>query len=143
MNVKTRVPDADIQAAQDRSAAWGMEAVIDLHDCSLTRLQDPATYHGFMADLLAAIDMNAYGDLWLNRFGKGDLEGITAIQPIETSSVTIHADEPGRQCMLNVFSCRAFDPAAAAAVAVRHFGGQAELTVRQRGTRPHTPEAAR
>ena len=54
--------------------------------------------------------MRAHGPVHLERFGQGELEGWSAMQFIETSSITIHADEVGGRCFVDVFSCRAFDP---------------------------------
>ncbi len=76
--------------------------------------------------------MTAHGPLMLERFGEGDLEGWSAMQFIETSSITLHADEVSGRCFVNVFSCRPFDPGTAAAVAVEHFGGSARLRVLRR-----------
>ena len=73
--------------------------------------------------LIDAIGMRAHGPLALERFGDGELEGWSAMQFIETSSITIHADEVSGRCFVDVFSCRPFDPDVAAAVAVAHFGG--------------------
>ena len=41
------------------------------------------------------------------------------MQFIETSSITVHADEVFGRCFVDVFSCRRFDPERAAAIAVR------------------------
>ena len=54
------------------------------------------------------------------------------MQFIETSSVTLHADEVWGRCFVDVFSCRVFDADTAAAVAVEHFGGTPLATVLQR-----------
>ena len=54
------------------------------------------------------------------------------MQFIETSSITVHADEVFNRCFIDIFSCLPFDPAVAAAIAVAHFGGTAGLTVLQR-----------
>jgi hypothetical protein len=57
------------------------------------------------------------------------LEGPSAMQFIETSSITIHADETAGRCFIDVFSCREFDPDAAAEIAVAHFDGRPTLRV--------------
>ena len=62
--------------------------------------------------------MRAHGPLMLDRFGDDELEGWSAMQFIETSSITIHADEVFGRCFIDVFSCRPFDPDIAAAIAV-------------------------
>ena len=54
------------------------------------------------------------------------------MQFIETSSITVHADEVSGRCFVDVFSCMAFDAALAAAVAVEHFGGSAGYRVLDR-----------
>ena len=57
----------------------------------------------FVADVVPAIGMVAHGPTLLERFGDGDLEGWSAMQFIETSSITIHADEFGGRCFVDVF----------------------------------------
>jgi S-adenosylmethionine/arginine decarboxylase-like enzyme len=114
------------------SARWGMLAAIDLHGCERPRLEDPDSIRTFVPRLVEAIGMRAYGPLHLERFGDGELEGWSAMQFIETSSLTLHADEHDCRCFVDVFSCRPFDPDLAAAIAVAHFGGRPSLRVLQR-----------
>jgi S-adenosylmethionine/arginine decarboxylase-like enzyme len=111
---------------------WGMMAVIDLHDCDRERLADPETIRRFVPIAIEAIGMKAHGPTLLERFGEGELEGWSAMQFIETSSLTIHADEFSGRCYVDVFSCKPFDPEVAEAIAVEHFGGRPKLTVLHR-----------
>jgi S-adenosylmethionine/arginine decarboxylase-like enzyme len=111
---------------------WGMLAGIDLHGCARQRLEDPDSIRRFVPALVDAIAMQAHGPLMLERFGDGELEGWSAMQFIETSSITVHADEVAGRCFIDVFSCRSFDADRAAAVAVEHFGGTPTLRVLQR-----------
>lgn len=111
---------------------WGMLAAIDLHGCGRGPLADPDSIRAFVAAVIDAIGMRAHGPLLLERFGNGDLEGWSAMQFIETSSITVHADEVSGRCFIDVFSCRPFDAEHAAAVAVEHFGGTPTLRVLQR-----------
>jgi S-adenosylmethionine/arginine decarboxylase-like enzyme len=67
--------------------------------------------------------------LLLDRFGDDELEGWSALQFIETSSITIHADEVFGRCFVDVFSCKPFDAQLAAALAVECFGGAASVRV--------------
>jgi S-adenosylmethionine/arginine decarboxylase-like enzyme len=113
-------------------APWGILAAIDLHGCDRDRLADPDRIRAFVPALIDAIGMRAHGPLHLERFGDGDLEGWSAMQFIETSSITIHADEVAGRCFVDVFSCRPFDPALAEAVAVEHLGGTATVTALRR-----------
>jgi S-adenosylmethionine/arginine decarboxylase-like enzyme len=114
------------------TAPWGMLAAIDLHHADRARLADPDVIRAFVPAVIDAIGMRAHGPLRIDRFGDGELEGWSAMQFIETSSITVHADEVLDRCFVDVFSCRPFDPEAAAAVAVAHFGGQASVRVLER-----------
>ena len=121
------------QSPATRSCAlWGMLAAIDLHECDRELLEDPDSIRGFVPAVVAAIGMRTHGLLHLERFGDDELEGWSAMQFIETSSVTVHADEVWGRCFVDIFSCRPFDPDLAAAIAVEHFGGTPEATVLQR-----------
>jgi S-adenosylmethionine/arginine decarboxylase-like enzyme len=107
---------------------WGLLAALDLHGCERGRLANPDTIRRFVGIVIEAIGMRAHGPLMIERFGDGELEGWSAMQFIETSSITVHADEAGRRCFVDVFSCRPFDPAIAAEIAVTIFGGTPKLT---------------
>ncbi len=110
-------------------APWGTLAAIDLHGCAFGPLADPDRIRAFVPALIEAIGMRAHGPLALERFGNGELEGWSAMQFIETSTITVHADEVGGRLFVDVFSCRPFDPELAASVAVEHFGGAPTLRV--------------
>jgi S-adenosylmethionine/arginine decarboxylase-like enzyme len=111
---------------------WGMLAAIDLHGCDRARLADPDTIRRFVPAVIEAIGMQAHGPLAIDRFGDAELAGWSAMQFIETSSITVHADEVWCRCFVDVFSCRRFDPERAAAIAVRHFGGEPAVRVLSR-----------
>lgn len=64
---------------------WGKSASIDLHGCVHERLTNPDLLKEFVAGIIKVIDMVAYGPCHIGRFGQGDLEGLSAIQFIETS----------------------------------------------------------
>ena len=126
------VPATSASSPADALAPWGMMAAIDLHDCERPRLADAATIRRFVPAVIDAIGMRAHGPLMIERFGEGELEGWSAMQFIETSSLTIHADEFSGRCYVDVFSCKPFDPDVAAAIAQESFGGRATLTVLHR-----------
>ena len=124
--------DARRGAGQRHAAPWGTLAAIDLHGCDRGRLEDPETIRRFIPAVIDAIGMRPHGPLMLDRFGDGELEGWSAMQFIETSSITVHADEACGRCFVDVFSCRPFDADLAASVAVRHFGGRVRARVLSR-----------
>ena len=113
-------------------APWGMLAAIDLHGCDRSLLADPDAIRRFVPALVDAIGMRAHGPLALERFGDDELEGWSAMQFIATSSITLHADEVWGRCFIDIFSCRPFEPDAAAAIAAAHFGGTPAVTVLER-----------
>ena len=120
------------EPAARASAPWGTLAAIDLHEADRARLADPESIRRFVPAVIDAIGMRAHGPLMIDRFGDDALEGWSALQFIETSSITVHADEVFGRCFVDVFSCRPFDPGLAAAIAVEHFGGTPSVTVLQR-----------
>lgn len=123
---------APMPVARRMTAPWGMLAAIDLHGCDPDRVEDPDTIRRFVPALVEAIRMRAHGPLHLERFGDGELEGWSAMQFIETSSITVHADEFGCRCFIDVFSCKPFDADVVAAIAVMHFGGRPRMRVLDR-----------
>jgi S-adenosylmethionine/arginine decarboxylase-like enzyme len=123
---RTHTPEPELMA-------WGLLAAIDLADCTRSRLANGDCIRGFIREVVRAIGMRAHGPTHLERFGSGGLEGWSALQFIETSSITVHADEVWGRCFVDIFSCKEFDPRIAAAVACRWFGGIARLTVVRRG----------
>jgi S-adenosylmethionine/arginine decarboxylase-like enzyme len=109
-----------------------MLAAIDLHGCERRRLEDPSSIRAFVPSVIEAIGMRAHGPLMLDRFGDGELEGWSALQFIETSSITVHADEVFGRCFVDVFSCRPFDADKAVEIALEHFGGASAVRVLER-----------
>ncbi len=88
---------------------WGKSVAIDLHGCSLENISDPKLIKNFIAKVIKVVGMKAHGPVYIDRFGAGNLEGYSAMQFIETSSITVHCDEPGRRCFVDIFSCKDFD----------------------------------
>src|SRR5258706_10132197 len=93
---------------------WGKSVAINLFDCHHDSLTDPDVLRDFVSSIIKHIDMVAHGPCLVERFGVGDIEGYSALQFIETSSVTLHADEIHDRCFIDIFSCRDFDTKAAA-----------------------------
>jgi S-adenosylmethionine/arginine decarboxylase-like enzyme len=88
---------------------WGKIALVDLHQCNEDFIKDKKKIKKFIIDLCKKIKMERYGPSRINRFGEGGLEGVSAFQFIETSSVTIHFDETKNRAFIDVFSCKDFD----------------------------------
>lgn len=88
-------------------------ASLDLHGCCPEYIRKPAKIREFIVQLCDSIKMKRYGPAMIKRFGEGELEGYSALQFIETSSVTIHFDEGKDRAFVEIFSCKYFNPAKA------------------------------
>lgn len=105
-----------------RRQAWGLLASIDLHKCDPELIKSPDAIRKFTIELCDLIDMKRHGDVLIERFGDGDLEGYSMFQFIETSCVSAHFDEKiGNATYLDIFSCKYFDPGIAAEFAKKYF----------------------
>lgn len=101
---------------------WGKSVSIDLYDCEHSTVVDPEGLKRFIGELITSVGMVAHGPCYVERFGEGELLGYSAMQFIETSSVTVHLDEVDDRAFIDVFSCKQFTPEAAAALAQKYFG---------------------
>lgn len=82
---------------------------MNLFECDHNTLITAASLQGYIDMIIPAIGMVAHGPTYIERFGSGDLEGFSAMQFIETSSITIHADEVDNRCFVDIFTCKDFD----------------------------------
>lgn len=93
-----------------KNSWWGKSTSIDLYNVDRLLITNPDKIKKFIADLCTAIKMKRHGETLIDRFGSGDLEGYSALQFIETSSVTAHFDETENRAFLDVFSCKDYNP---------------------------------
>lgn len=109
----------------DHDTDYGMELILDLHGC-----QPSAFTRGSVATWFSSVcemtGMEAREQHWWEEYGHDEphLNGITAVQFISTSSITIHASEHRRGARINVFTCKRFDPEAVSEFTLRWFGGE-------------------
>jgi S-adenosylmethionine/arginine decarboxylase-like enzyme len=89
---------------------FGMELVLDLHDCDPKLIRSKAKLATFARQLCRRIKMKRYGE-----------NGYSLVQLIETSSIVAHFSEGTNKVYLNVFSCKEFDPKDAAAFCQNYF----------------------
>lgn len=101
---------------------WGKSVAVDLHGCSLKPLTNPGAIEAFVQKVIKKIGMVAHGPCYVERFGQGALEGYSALQFIETSSITVHCDEISLRCFVDVFSCKDFDHKIVETFAKEFFG---------------------
>jgi len=87
---------------------YGKHLLLTALNCN-ENIKDIEIISNFIKDLVPAIDMQAFGDLIIYRFGEGIEIGISAVQLILTSSITIHTNDAYKDMYLDVFSCKWFD----------------------------------
>jgi len=94
---------------------YGKELILDLHDC------DPSTFtrrsiKEFFKELCELIDMEREKLVWWDYKGlpkeyaiaPPHLKGISAVQFIKTSNITVHTLEELKRIYINIFSCKTF-----------------------------------
>lgn len=109
--------------------AWGKSISLDLYNCDLEKISNPEIIVAYVAQVIKEIKMVAHGPCHIERFGAGSLEGYSALQFIETSSITIHCDEPERRAFIDIFSCKDFDVDHAEEFSKNYFGADASRLV--------------
>lgn len=113
---------------------WGQLTSIDLYDCNPSLLGDREKLAEFPSRLCAEIGMRPYGEPAVEEFGRGELRGLSLMQFIETSTITVHLDEAGGRAFVDIFSCERFDGGAARDFSKEYFGAErAESKTLKRG----------
>ena len=105
-----------------KAKAWGLLASIDLAACDHQLIQSPKDIKEFIKQLVDLLKMQAHGPTRVEKFAEGSLEGYSAFQFIETSSITLHFDDKsGDRAFIDIFSCCFFDPIKAEKFARKYF----------------------
>ena len=86
---------------------YGKHLILTARACS-ENLLDKKKIAEFMTNLTEKIDMVAFGDPIVERFGGGIEVGVSGVQLIETSAIVIHTNDQARDMYLDVFSCKTF-----------------------------------
>lgn len=106
---------------------WGMVASVNLYGCHPRYIKTPKKIGQFINELCRHIQMKRHGPALIERFAEGELEGYSAFQFIETSSITIHFDEIKSRAFIDIFTCKYFDYKKAEGFSKKFF--QAESSV--------------
>lgn len=107
-------------------AQWGKSAHIDLMCCEHEYLISGHVLETYVQELIRTIGMKANGPCYITRAGdpKESLEGYSAMQFIETSSITVHLDEVKNRAYIDIFSCKNFDEGKAFDFSKQYFKAQ-------------------
>ena len=86
---------------------YGRHVMIDADNCSNYQ-RSIGFWWEAVRELVKLIDMTAHGSPVIDEFGEGDEVGISLVQLITTSSITIHTNHLHQDVYLDVFSCKEF-----------------------------------
>ena len=87
---------------------WGHHLIINAGGCNHATITDYNTIHQFAKQLVRDIDMVAYGEPQIVKFGHGNKAGYTLVQLIETSNICAHFVDETDDAYIDVFSCKPF-----------------------------------
>ncbi len=99
----------NIEKEYNDHQCWGIVASIDVYGCDPQLISNKEEIRKFIVALVDSIGMVRHGEPMIERFSEGVLEGCSALQFIETSSITIHFDEGANRAFIDIFSCKYFD----------------------------------
>ena len=109
---------------------YGVELILDLCDCSSLpiRREGIRKYMGRLCEIIGMEREDLYfWDYEEDASGYAEalphLKGISAVQFIRTSNITIHSLEDLREIFINIFSCKDFDMEEATNFTKDYFSG--------------------
>src|ERR1035441_6132282 len=86
---------------------WGYHLLVDISGCDIEAIKNEALIRKFFKELVPAIDMKTASPLMIKYLLKGQPnQGFSAVQIIETSSITMHFVDTDGSIYLDVFSCK-------------------------------------
>ena len=114
---------------KDNNAPYGAELLVDLHDCDLEGLVNKEKLTEFFVTLCEKIDMTRHGDplFWEDYSDLPHLNGVSAMQFIETSTIVCHPLPMLKYVYVNVFSCKEFDEQVALDYCVNFWQAKKEI----------------
>jgi len=107
------------------SGNYGKELVLDLHDCDV-RLITEIRLTRFLDTLCDYLEMTPVESYWWIDLDNKEphLAGISVVQFIRTSNITVHALTKLERVYINVFSCKDFNADKASAFIRSWFSGK-------------------
>jgi S-adenosylmethionine decarboxylase len=104
--------------------SWGFHAIIDCAGCNHNSITDYDNIYNFTKECVKQIDMVAYGEPQIVKFGTGNKAGYTLVQLIETSNICAHFVDEKDEIYLDVFSCKPFDDRIVEMLLVQFFNAK-------------------
>jgi len=100
---------------------WGYHLILDCAGLNLESIRSKENIYNFAKALVKEIDMVAYGEPQIVKFGHSGKEGYTLVQLIETSNICVHFVEEDNTAYFDIFSCKPYDNDTVIRVIKDHF----------------------
>ena len=127
---------------QLKQAEYGRELVIDLSGCDYEILTSCSALTNFITELCAEIGMKPFGEPIAPDFGHAKFRtaGLSVVQLIETSNLSMHVSPHWKKACLNIFTCSTLDAERAIKFSMRELDAdKAEGLLLPRGKRLESP----
>ena len=106
-------------------APWGWHLALNLYQCDPASIRSKEVIEKYIIDLCELIEMRRFGDPVVVDFGDDPIvTGYSMFQLIETSNLAGHFANQSNAAYLDIFSCKKFDPNAAAKFSAKVFGAK-------------------
>lgn len=103
---------------------WGYHLLLDVSECN-KKIDDEKAVILFLKDMVKLLKMTPIGEPIVVRVDtkeKGEsARGMSAIQIITTSHISIHGDDDEWSAYIDIFSCAPYDPKVAIECVKKHF----------------------
>jgi S-adenosylmethionine/arginine decarboxylase-like enzyme len=125
-------PNYTPEEAKEQPQDYGQELILDIHDADPHTFSrnDIANYMKHLCDNVLHMEREDL-HFWdyedepkLKAKQPPHLKGISAVQFIKTSNITIHTLDDLKKVFVNIFSCKAFNPDTAEKFTVEYFRGK-------------------
>ncbi len=100
---------------------WGLSTLITIYNCDPVLIKNQEAVKQFVYEICEVINMERHRNPLIDRFGDDELEGVSCIQLIKTSSITVHCDEIKNRVFVDIFSCKWFDQKKATMFCTKYF----------------------
>ena len=124
LNLMNLIDDESIQNVLNQESYWGMSTAINLYNCASDKITNPRILRRFASEICDFIQMKAFGEPILVRFGTDNKYGYTLQQLIETSNIGAHFAEDEKSAYIDIFSCAPYGPYATAYFCGQFFDAQ-------------------
>ena len=110
--------------------SYGKELILDLFDCDIDKFTRK-NIKKYLIELCDILDMQREDLHWWDYEGDAEgyekapdhLKGISCIQFIRTSNITIHTIDAHRMILLNIFSCKDYNFKNVIKFTIKSFNG--------------------